>query len=161
MEKKVLQRNILFETNRLKVSNFLFIDIDDFMEYRNDLEWMKFQGLKGLTKEEYSKILLKDIDVTSGAQLAILKDDKLIGDIYLKKEEAVMEIGYSLNKKYTGFGYCAEAISGLLQYLKSNNVTKIIAEVEKNNINSINVLIKKKFICVSEKDNYLKFELSL
>ncbi len=46
------------DTVRCNIRPFLVEDIDAFMAYRNDMDWMKYQGFKGLTKQEYTKALL-------------------------------------------------------------------------------------------------------
>ena len=47
-------------TERCLIRRFEEPDIDDFMVYRNDMDWMKSQGFKGLTKQEYEDALLGD-----------------------------------------------------------------------------------------------------
>lgn len=42
------------------------------MVYRNDAEWMKYQGFKGLTKEDYEAELLGVLTLVRGIQLAIV-----------------------------------------------------------------------------------------
>ena len=42
-------------TERCLIRRFEAPDIDDFMVYRNDMDWMKYQGFKGLTKQEYER----------------------------------------------------------------------------------------------------------
>ena len=115
------ERNLLLELNLLKTKRFNIrpfkqSDIDDFMEYRNDMEWMKYQGFKGLSKEEYEDALLKDVSLEKGMQLVIINksDDRLIGDLYVRKENETFWIGYTINPKYAKKGYAYEAINGLI-----------------------------------------------
>ena len=79
---------LLFMVVKYNIRPFKESDIDDFMEYRNDMEWMKYQGFKVLNKEEYEDALLKDVSLEKGMQLAIINksDDRLIGDLYVRKE---------------------------------------------------------------------------
>jgi ribosomal-protein-alanine N-acetyltransferase len=42
------------------------------MVYRNDAEWMKYQGFKRLTKEDYEAELLRVLTLVRGIQLAIV-----------------------------------------------------------------------------------------
>lgn len=39
-------------TARCTVRQFAEHDIDDFMVYRNDMDWMRYQGFKGLTRQK-------------------------------------------------------------------------------------------------------------
>ena len=151
-------RIIYFKTERLCVSSFVTDDIEGFMEYRNDSEWMKYQGFKCLSREEYCKELLKEQDFGLGAQLAILCDDALIGDLYLKLENNTAEIGYTLNKRYTGKGYCAEAVLGLCNFLKNQKVRLVNAEVDEANTTSIRVLARIGFSFKGNTDGYLLYE---
>jgi RimJ/RimL family protein N-acetyltransferase len=130
------------ETNRLIIRKFTAEDIDNFMIYRNNLDWMKFQGFKGLTKEEYEDILLKEPCMDTGCQMAIeLKSEKkLIGDIYLKKQKNHIEIGFTLNPKYTKHGYTFEAVVYLKKAMFEKYHLPLYAYVDKNNIRSIRVL---------------------
>ena len=56
--------------------------------YRNDLEWMKYQGFKNREKAAYIKELLHTKSFSEGKNLAVVHtlDERLIGDIYLKNE---------------------------------------------------------------------------
>ncbi len=85
-------------TERCLIRRFEAPDIDDFMVYRNDMDWMKYQGFKGLTKQEYEDALLGSHTFQDGVQLAVIhkKSGKLIGDVYLKQEGDSFWIGYSV-----------------------------------------------------------------
>ena len=82
---------MLIETSRCLIRNFEEKDINEFMSYRNDEFWMRYQGFKGQTEQEYKNVLLKEFELQKGAQLAIVLKDSgcLIGDIYLKQDEAM------------------------------------------------------------------------
>ena len=92
-----MEKESIFNSERCYVSLFTANDIDDFMSYRNNPEWMKYQYFKGLSKEEYEEVLLKDPSVERGAQFAIVRkvDQKLLGDVYVKKEADTFWIGYT------------------------------------------------------------------
>lgn len=136
------------ETERCYLRPFEEKDLDLFMIYRNNEDWMKFQSFKNLTKEEYRKILLVPLNIEDGIQLAIVhKDsDKLIGDVYLKKTEKTIFIGYTINPDYSRMGYITEVLKALLPNLRDNySDCKITATIEKENIPSKNFLIKLGF----------------
>lgn len=79
---------MIIETGRCLIRPFSEQDLDAFMAYRNDLEWMRFQDFKGLTREAYEKALLGDSQLTQGCQLAIVdrQSGRLIGDLYVKAD---------------------------------------------------------------------------
>ncbi|MGO1043817.1 hypothetical protein ACTPEO_13855 [Clostridioides difficile] len=56
-------------TKRCKIRRFQESDIDIFTSYRNDEQWMKYQEFKGLTKNEYSKVLISKNSFEEGIQL--------------------------------------------------------------------------------------------
>lgn len=45
--------NAFFESERCYTRRFTESDLDAFIAYRNDADWMKYQSFKGLTREEY------------------------------------------------------------------------------------------------------------
>jgi hypothetical protein len=71
-----------FLTQRCKVRKFMEKDLQSFMSYRNNQQWMKYQSYKDLPEDEYRKTLLADVGFEHGINLAIIKEDleKLIGD---------------------------------------------------------------------------------
>lgn len=75
-------------SSRCVIRPFRADEVQPFMAYRNDAEWMKYQGFKGLTKEVYEKALLGTSSLSEGIQLAVVSKatNTLIGDIYLKQE---------------------------------------------------------------------------
>jgi RimJ/RimL family protein N-acetyltransferase len=139
---------IMFSTERCKIRRFKEEDIDDFMTYRNNEHWMKYQLFKGLTKEEYRKALLNDDSVETGIQLAVsdIITDMLIGDIYLKKENEVFWIGYTISPDYSRQGYMYEIVVSLIRQLKTvPECTKIAAGTDPENTSSKGLLKKLGF----------------
>ncbi|WP_411682363.1 GNAT family N-acetyltransferase [Clostridium thailandense] len=139
----------MIETDRCILRCFEEKDLDSFTMYRNNEEWMKYQGFKNLTKEEYRKALLVPLNMESGIQLAVaLKaTDNLLGDLYLIKNEKTITIGYTINPLYSRKGYISEVLKGLLPKLKTDYFDcKIIAMTEKENIASKNLLLKLGFV---------------
>lgn len=139
----------MLETNRCIIRCFEEKDLDSFMTYRNNEEWMKFQSFKNLTKDEYRKALLVPLDVENGIQLAIVHKttENLLGDLYLVKKEKTISIGYTINPIYSRKGYISEVLKALLPKLKAcYSDCKIIAMIEKENIPSKNLLFKLGFV---------------
>lgn len=135
----------MFETSQFNIRPFKISDIDSFMEYRNNLEWMQYQSFKGLTKQEYIEKLLGKNDVEEGIQLAIIqkKDERLIGDLFLYKKENTLTIGYSIHPFYAKKGYMTAIIKAFINVLLSKYADcEIVAFSDKNNIASKKVLQK-------------------
>lgn len=140
---------IMIETNRCILRCFEEKDLDSFMAYRNNEDWMKYQGFKNLSKDEYRKALLVPLNMEDGIQLAITEKetDNLFGDIYLGKKENTISIGYSINPIYSRKGYISEVLTALLPKLKTCYPNcEIIASIEKENAASKNLLLKLGFI---------------
>lgn len=154
-------RKVYFETDRLNIAAFIPDDIDLIMEYRNDPEWMIYQGFKCLSRKEYCDELLKEPDFSRGAQLAVLCKGILIGDLFLKIEKESAEIGYTLNKRYTGKGYCTEAVLGLCSFLKDQKVRLVRAEADEANTASIKALTRTGFLLQGNIDHYRLYEKAL
>jgi [ribosomal protein S5]-alanine N-acetyltransferase len=139
----------MFETDRCKIRNFEEKDIDSFMTYRNNEEWMTYQSFKNMTKEEYRKALLVPLNLEKGIQLAIADKttDRLLGDLFVLKQENTVSIGYSINPIYARKGYMTEVLKALLA---KRNIyfpnCRVIAMTEVENIPSKNLLLKIGFV---------------
>lgn len=139
----------MLETDRCIIRRFEEKDIDSFMIYRNNDDWMKYQSFKNLTKDEYRNALLVPLNIENGIQLAIAykTTDSLLGDIYLSKKEKTISIGYSINPDYSRQGYITEVLKAVLPKLKAYYPDyEIAAMTEKENIPSQNLLIKLGFV---------------
>jgi len=148
-------KGYLFKSKRCIIRTFEESDLDDFIEYRNNQEWMKYQGFKGLKKEEYRKLLFVPFNISEGGQLVIaeIETNKLIGDIYLKKDSEAIDIGYTINPKYAKQGYTTDAVCGLIDYLLDTYPEcAILAETEIGNIPSENFLLKNGFVLKTESE---------
>ncbi len=137
-----------FSTSQFLIRPFLESDLDAFMEYRNNLEWMKYQSFKGLTKQEYRQRLLGNEVVEAGIQLAIIQktSQALIGDLFLFKKANTLTIGYSINPKYSQKGYMTSIIQEYIKVLYNHYPEcEIVAFTEKDNIASKKVLLHNGF----------------
>ncbi|WP_461218546.1 GNAT family N-acetyltransferase [Lapidilactobacillus salsurivasis] len=138
-------------TQRCLIRRFQESELASFMAYHNDLEWMRYQGLKGLTKQAYADILLSGEDLPNGVQLAIINRETgetgaLLGDIYLKQADDSCWLGYSIRRTEARHGYAFEAVSAVIQWLKEQGITTIKAEVARANLPSLGLLKKLNFI---------------
>lgn len=147
--------NMEIHTERCTIRWFEENEIDDFMKYRNDDGWMRYQGFKGLTKQAYSKELLGEHSFTKGVQLAIINNvtNCLIGDIYLKQENNTFWIGYTINPLKARRGYAYEVLVAVINWVKQKGYVGVNAGVLPENIASINLLKKLGFTYISTDDN--------
>lgn len=131
-----------FQTQRCLVRAFEEKDLERFMTYRNNLEWMQYQGFKGLSKEEYAESLLGTGNLEAGQQFAIVDkaSDLLIGDVYLQKAGSEYWLGYTIHPDFARQGLAKEVTLGVLAWLKAHGATKVKAGVLPENQASIGLL---------------------
>lgn len=144
-------------TKRCLIRPFTEADIHSFMVYHNDLQWMKYQGFKGLSQEEYRQLLLP-VSYTEGKQLAIVhnKTQELIGDLYLKQENDSFWLGYSIAPSFSRQGYAFEVIQVIITFLKTTDCQKVKASILPENLASSKLLKKLGFSTVlTTKDEQL------
>lgn len=146
-----------FCTPRCFIRDFRIEDIPTVMTYRNDLEWMKYQGFKNMEKAAYIKELLHTKSFSEGKNLAVVHtlDDRLIGDIYLKKEADFFWIGYTIHPQESQKGYGSEVIQATIQWLFDQGVQSVKAEVSPENLASIKLLEKLKFSLIKTEEDAL------
>ena len=138
---------IPFETQRCRIRPFEEKDIEAFMSYRNNLDWMQFQGFKGKKYLEYKAALLKQPDFREGVQLAVAskQSGEMLGDLYLKLEKNTAWIGYTIAPQFARQGFAFEVVTQLLLELKQAGLTLVKAGVEEQNLASIALLKKLEF----------------
>jgi len=154
---------IPFETRRCRIRPFEEGDIETFMSYRNNMDWMRFQGFKGKKYLEYKAALLMQPKFHQGVQLAVVsrQNGELLGDLYLKMEKNVAWIGYTVAPQYARQGLAFEVVEQLLLELKQAGLTLVKAGVEEQNLASIALLRKIGFVQVGTEDSDLIFQRDL
>ncbi|MBM7707321.1 RimJ/RimL family protein N-acetyltransferase [Chryseomicrobium aureum] len=152
----------IFESERCYVRRFAESDLDAFVDYRNNVEWMKYQSFKGYSRKEYKEILLKETTLESGAQFAIVRkaDQTLIGDVFIKKEDTIFWIGYTVSPSFKRQGYASEVVQTMVEWIQQQGDYQIMAGVAKENSASIELLRKLQFKQVDDEDGELFFQLS-
>lgn len=137
----------MITTTRCLIRPFETRDIESFMIYRNDLDWMKHQSFKGLTREEYENVLLGEQSFLQGTQLAIIDKatDELIGDVYIQQEGTTYWIGYTITPTRARQGYAFEVMSGLIRHFAYQGAETFKAGVLGTNVASIALLKKLNF----------------
>lgn len=164
MEKlKLSFKDLCFETKRCNVRIFMESDLDSFIEYRNNEDWMRYQGFKGLTKDEYRESLLHNLSIEKGMQLAIIhkESNNLIGDIYLNSEDSNLWIGYTIHPNFSRKGYAFEIANGIIEWAKQKGFESVLAGVEPENIASIKLLEKLGLELSSSDDEELCYRLNI
>ena len=141
---------IPFETERCRIRPFEESDLEAFMSYRNNLDWMQFQGFKGKKYLEYKAALLKKPSFREGVQLAVVSGQtgELLGDLYLKLEKNTAWIGYTIAPQFARQGYTFEVVTQLLSQLKQAGLALVKAGVEEQNLASIQLLKKLNFTVI-------------
>ena len=154
---------IPFETQRCRIRPFEEGDIEAFMAYRNNLDWMQFQGFKGKKYLEYKAALLMQPNFNNGVQLAVVlrQTGELLGDLYLKLEKNTAWIGYTIAPQFARQGFAFEVVTQLLLELRQAGLTQVKAGVEEQNIASIQLLKKLGFGQIGVDDSERIFQREL
>jgi ribosomal-protein-alanine N-acetyltransferase len=154
---------ISFETERCRIRPFEENDIEAFMSYRNNLDWMQFQGFKGKKYLEYKAALLKQPNFQEGVQLAVVsrQTGELFGDLYLRLEKNTCWIGYSIAPQFARQGLAFEVVTQLLLQLQQAGLTLVKAGVEELNLASIQLLRKLEFEQIGVDGSELIFQSNL
>lgn len=151
-------------TERCQVRPFQLRDIEAFMTYRNDLDWMRYQGFKGLSYEAYISTLLDEFDLTTGGQLAIIHraSDTLIGDLYVLQVGTSYWIGFAISPTYARQGYAQEVVSELIRSLKKLGANEILAGAHRDNMASQQLLKKLgfRFVEMEHDDSIYRFDVT-
>lgn len=138
---------MVIHTKRCIIRPFQESDIDEFMAYRNDMDWMKYQGFKGLDRQAYIDALVGNNSLPNGVQLAVVcsKTNSLVGDVYIKEDASVYWIGYTTSRFMARQGFAYEVVSAVIDALRARGATCFKAGVEAENDASIALLKKLGF----------------
>jgi len=100
----------------------------------------------------------------SNWQIIQKNKNSVIGGICFKGPATSLgkvEIGYGIDEQYQSQGYATEAIQEVVKWaLEQDGIQAIIAETDKNNIPSQNVLLKSGFVKTDENDELIFWEKS-
>lgn len=152
----------VIQTERCILRLFQESDLADFMAYRNDPDWMKYQGFCCRPEAEYRQVLLSPPSPEKGIQLAICHKETgcLIGDAYFQKDGSDYWIGYTISPSFSRRGFGFEAVSGLLACLESDCPKAIKAGVVPENLPSVRLLQKLGFSFSHTEDGEMIFVFS-
>ena len=143
---------MLLETERLQLRFLNRLDVDDVLIYQAGPESVRYipwepgdrdQVIEGLIKAE--SCLGLDTNNQSLMLAVVLKETgRVIGQLNSKivdEANKTANIGYVINQNYRGQGYCAEAVSRLLDDIFSvQNVRRVIADIDVRNLDSVRVV---------------------
>jgi len=156
---------IIFETPRLYIREYLLSDLDAIHEYASKAEVVQFQNWGPNRLQDTRQFLAEVMSwpkqhprMSYGFCIASKTDNSCMGGcgIYLnKKGENRAKIGYILNPKYWNQGYTTEANSSLAVYAKEElKIDLIEATCDVRNIASKRVLEKSGFQLVRLLENH-------
>ena len=143
---------MLLETERLQLRFLNRLDVDDVLTYQSDPESVRYIPWGARDRDEVIEGLIKaesclglDTDNQSLMLAVVLKETgRVIGQLNSKivdQANNTANIGYVINQNYRGQGYCAEAVSRLLDDIFGvQNVRRVIADIDVRNIDSVRVV---------------------
>lgn len=113
---------------------------------------------KKLLQLSYQKLLQDEGNYFFKTICVIMRksDNTIVGSACFKtipNEDKETEIGYGLNTEYCGNGYMTECVQLMCSYAFENGVDGVIAETNKDNIKSQNVLKRCGFKKYKENDS--------
>lgn len=156
------------ETERLYFRQAGLEDAAALFEYRSDPETAKHLSREPKTIAEVQEFIsnsAKEINTPdTWYQLVITKkaNGMVIGDIglhFLKNENEVLEIGYTLHPMARGKGYAQEALASVISFaFLQLNKKEIIASVDPENTPSVKLLEKLGFTVKSHSIKSLFFK---
>ena len=152
---------MILYTKRCTIRSFEEKDLNDFMHYRNNAEWMKYQVYKCLDIDTYKKQLLQPFNLDGFNRLAITltQTDQVIGDLLIKKTDNKHWIGYSVAPEYARQGYAYEATLAAIEFLFLSGIDELYAGCEKPNLASRALLEKLRFQFLYEDERGYNFVL--
>lgn len=117
------------ETEHLLIRRFRADDGGDLYQYLSQEEVVKFEPYEVFSKEASKQEAIKRSKNDAFWAICLKGSGKLIGNIYLAKQEFdTWELGYVFNKKFQGYGYATEATIALIDNIfKEQNARRVIA----------------------------------
>ncbi|MDQ0477518.1 GNAT family N-acetyltransferase [Chryseobacterium sp. MDT2-18] len=145
-----------FSTERLILRTVTEYDAHDILNIRSNIGINEFLH-RDPPKDSFEALyfILNIKRKTENKEIVFLgitlgNDPKLIGTICLwnfSKDKSTAELGYELLPNYQGKGIMSEAVNCILDYgFNDLNLKKIEAFTNKNNLDSIKLLEKTKFV---------------
>lgn len=158
MEDKKLSPTM--ETERLILRRYNEDDIDVFYNIINDNRLQKYILFPKLNKEEELEYLKKcietaDTDKCEKWSIVLKTSNEVVGNISvntINKKHNYCNVGYVISYDYWGYGYAAEALEKVSDYLLDSGYYLVECSCNELNKQSSRVMEKAGFI----KDGYIK-----
>lgn len=138
--------NFTLHSERIKLRAISETDTEAIYNYRSLPEVAKYQYWEPFTmqqtKDFVSRCCNPDLDEEhQWIGLAIVYQEKVIGDCAFKISEKIAEIGCNISPEYQGMGLARESLSILIRYfLKNKDVKEIIGITDSRNIPSVRLM---------------------
>lgn len=151
--------SLKLETKRLVLRRYIESDIDMLYEIITDKRLAKYIHFPKLTKEEeltYIRDCIKDADSSKYEKWAICLKEKnipigIISVNGIEKHHNYANVGYAILYDYWGYGYAAEALESVTNYLLDSGYYLVECSCNELNKQSSRVLEKAGF----KKDGYI------
>lgn len=144
--------SFILESRRLIIRNFLESDIEELVDYRNNILCSKYQRGQFHSKEKLENFIIDslnyDIKIGGEKYFAIAKKDSnvLVGNLFVAINDITITLGYTISYKYHRQGFAFEILTELISYLHDiYPAHEIVAMTEKDNIASMKLLEKLNF----------------
>lgn len=135
------------ETQRLIIRHYAEKDVDDYYEYIQKPEVVRYEPYRPMTRQEAEEKLLSRISSEEFFAVELKATGKMIGNIYFGGRECnAMEIGYVFNDQYGKQGYATEACRALIEDAFCKGIHRIYAECDPQNSNSWRLLERLGFV---------------
>jgi RimJ/RimL family protein N-acetyltransferase len=150
------------EIKKIEIKKITKKNIDFLFSLRNCPETYKyFKNGKPVEKEEHMSWILPILDGQRKDIFlyVVYEDEKEVGQIRFDLEdEKTAEVSISILKEYFGKNIAGKGLEKGIEKIKEKGIEKIIAEVNKNNLQSIRFFEKHGFKQFQKRENYLDFE---
>lgn len=138
--------NFTLHSERIKLRAILESDTEAIYNYRSLPEVAKYQYWEPFTIEQahdfVSRCCNPDLDEENQwIGLAIVYQEKVIGDCAFNISENIAEVGCNISPEYQGMGLARESLNILIHYfLKNRDVKEIIGITDSRNIASVRLM---------------------
>lgn len=138
---------LMIETNRLFIRNFHPNDWEDLYDYLSQPETVAYEPYEPFSLNEAKHEAQRRSNDTNFYAVCLKESGKLIGNIYLAKQDFnFAEIGFVFNSLFGSMGYATEAAKAMIDKLFSeDDVHRIFAECNPENEKSWKLLERLNF----------------
>ena len=118
---------MILETERLLLRPCRITDANDIYEYAQEMIVGQMAGWKPHDSLAETEMIIKEILMKDSLAIVLKDEKKVIGTVGLMaRGEEIYELGYSLGKKYWGFGYGTESAKEMLHYAFTSGLAQIV-----------------------------------